>query len=174
MIDEFDIITETSEREGWNHPDATRPETSINMPIMWRRCRVLQRKNSLRRHYAIILSANNNLLQQERNKTMDLRDFLALWRPVWSVMTILALWGLWSLKKLTATKEDLQLLQNRIVHNEKLLALIEEKCASRSDVHKLALRISALKATQKAQNEQLRTINDAVKRVENYLLENNQ
>ncbi len=105
---------------------------------------------------------------------MDLRDFLALWRPVWSVMTILALWGLWSLKKLTATKEDLHQLENRIVHNEKLLALIEEKCASRSDVHKLALRISALKATQKAQNEQLRTINEAVKRVESYLLENNQ
>ncbi len=103
---------------------------------------------------------------------MEWRDFLSLWRPIWSVMTILALWGLWSLKKLTASKDDLYQLENRVVQNEKMLALIEEKCASRTDMHKLALRISALKATQKAQNEQLNSIGESVKRVENYLLEN--
>ena len=99
-------------------------------------------------------------------------NLLDLWRPVWSILTIFALWGFWSLKKLMASKDDLRQVETRIAHNEKMLELIQERHASKGDMHKLALRVSAFKATQKAQNEQLNTIGDAVKRIENYLLEN--
>ncbi len=64
---------------------------------------------------------------------MEWRDFVTLWRPISSIMTILALWGLWSLKKLTASKDDLRGLENRVISNEKFIALVEEKCASRID-----------------------------------------
>ena len=102
---------------------------------------------------------------------MDWHNFLAFWRPIWSVMTVLALWGIWSLRKITASKHEFHHLESRINNNEKFIELVEEKCASRQDLHKLALRISAIKATQKAQNQQLSDISNAVRRIENYWLD---
>ncbi len=98
-------------------------------------------------------------------------SLLDLWRPVWSILTIFALWGFWSLKKLMASKDDLRTLEERVIQNEKILALLEEKHATKADLHKIALRVSSFKATQKAQSQQLNAISDSVRRIENYLLE---
>lgn len=102
-----------------------------------------------------------------------MQDVIETIRWLWAPVSALFGWVLWSLKKATASKEELAHLDGRLDRETRRIDRIEtrlEALPTKDDFHDLSQGLTRLEGKYDAMQRSIESQGHSVKRIEDYLL----